>query len=462
MLYSLPYRIHRLRLDAMATEEQEEELDLRTIKRESSPHEGPQSSANSSGSSSPPVELKIPSYKPIKSLYEQAGFPMMPFPDAHLMYPPSAHQHPGNAFKIGETLKDIIAKTIAEKVRTRVGFGGQPPYSPDFNRTAFDKFYPIPNGTPEPVVKRQKMETSEKPTVQNNEMTDAKMNGKADEKPADGSQPAPPQKKTRPKRGQYRKYNSQLLLEAVRAVQRGEMSVHRAGSYFGVPHSTLEYKVKERHLLRQRKPRENRKKTPEVTSTSTTDLPSSVSSTNSTTMCSTPTMPGAPMPASPQATAMSTMAALAHQSSLAAGMGFPAPFPMALAWAQPAAMPFPAPHDPTMAAFPPGGFGLNTSASELLKKLQQKVQAKAMATQEEDVPTMVPKTSMPTMEDDVPSLVPNPSSPAMSDTPLRESESPVRIGTPNGHQSDVEITAQWACAVTYILNCLMLLSVWHQ
>jgi hypothetical protein len=42
-------------------------------------------------------------------------------------------------------------------------------------------------------------------------------------------------------------------MEAVRAVQRGEMSVHRAGSYFGVPHSTLEYKVKERHLLRQKK-----------------------------------------------------------------------------------------------------------------------------------------------------------------------------------------------------------------
>jgi hypothetical protein len=67
---------------------------------------------------------------------------------------------------------------------------------------------------------------------------------------ADGSR-AP--KKTRPKRGQYRKYNRQLLMEAVRAVQQGDMSVHRAGSFYGVPHSTLEYKVKERHLLRQRK-----------------------------------------------------------------------------------------------------------------------------------------------------------------------------------------------------------------
>lgn len=63
--------------------------------------------------------------------------------------------------------------------------------------------------------------------------------------------------KKRPKRGQYRKYDSELLAQAVRAVQRGEMSVHRAGTFFGVPHSTLEYKVKERHLLRKKKLTEN-------------------------------------------------------------------------------------------------------------------------------------------------------------------------------------------------------------
>lgn len=60
-------------------------------------------------------------------------------------------------------------------------------------------------------------------------------------------------KGTRPKRGKYRNYDRDSLIEAVRAVQRGEMSVHRAGSYYGVPHSTLEYKVKERHLMRPRK-----------------------------------------------------------------------------------------------------------------------------------------------------------------------------------------------------------------
>lgn len=60
-------------------------------------------------------------------------------------------------------------------------------------------------------------------------------------------------KGTRPKRGKYRNYDRDSLIEAVKAVQRGEMSVHRAGSYYGVPHSTLEYKVKERHLMRPRK-----------------------------------------------------------------------------------------------------------------------------------------------------------------------------------------------------------------
>ena len=51
-------------------------------------------------------------------------------------------------------------------------------------------------------------------------------------------------KRIRQKRGHYRTYNSDKLNEAIQAVKRGEMSVHRAGSYFGVPHSTLEYKVK--------------------------------------------------------------------------------------------------------------------------------------------------------------------------------------------------------------------------
>jgi len=36
-------------------------------------------------------------------------------------------------------------------------------------------------------------------------------------------------KKSRPKRGKYRNYDRDALVKAVRAVQNGEMSVHRAG-----------------------------------------------------------------------------------------------------------------------------------------------------------------------------------------------------------------------------------------
>ncbi len=53
-------------------------------------------------------------------------------------------------------------------------------------------------------------------------------------------------KQKRAKRGQYRKYEQDQLNCAMNAVLNGSMSVHKAGSRFGVPHSTLEYKVKEK------------------------------------------------------------------------------------------------------------------------------------------------------------------------------------------------------------------------
>ncbi|KFD45166.1 hypothetical protein M513_13957, partial [Trichuris suis] len=67
----------------------------------------------------------------------------------------------------------------------------------------------------------------------------------------------PNSKKMRRKRGQYRKYDKNALALAVQSVRRGEMSVHKAGSFYGVPHSTLEYKVKERNLLRAKKQAES-------------------------------------------------------------------------------------------------------------------------------------------------------------------------------------------------------------
>ncbi|CAG0914445.1 unnamed protein product [Notodromas monacha] len=81
--------------------------------------------------------------------------------------------------------------------------------------------------------------------------------GSGVEEKIDPSDPKSAARTTRPKRGKYRNYDQasfvENLLEAVKAVQRGEMSVHRAGTFYGVPHSTLEYKVKERHLMRPRK-----------------------------------------------------------------------------------------------------------------------------------------------------------------------------------------------------------------
>lgn len=53
-------------------------------------------------------------------------------------------------------------------------------------------------------------------------------------------------KHSRKKRGRYRQYNSEILEEAIGVVMSGKMSVSKAQNIYGIPHSTLEYKVKER------------------------------------------------------------------------------------------------------------------------------------------------------------------------------------------------------------------------
>lgn len=53
-------------------------------------------------------------------------------------------------------------------------------------------------------------------------------------------------KQPRKKRGRYRQYDHELLEEAITMVMAGRMSVSKAQGVYGVPHSTLEYKVKER------------------------------------------------------------------------------------------------------------------------------------------------------------------------------------------------------------------------
>ncbi|KAL0203815.1 hypothetical protein M9458_001833, partial [Cirrhinus mrigala] len=53
-------------------------------------------------------------------------------------------------------------------------------------------------------------------------------------------------KQPRKKRGRYRQYDHDILEEAIAMVISGKMSVSKAQAVYGVPHSTLEYKVKER------------------------------------------------------------------------------------------------------------------------------------------------------------------------------------------------------------------------
>ncbi|XP_078130001.1 ligand-dependent corepressor isoform X3 [Sander vitreus] len=60
------------------------------------------------------------------------------------------------------------------------------------------------------------------------------------------SESDPGNKQPRKKRGRYRQYNTDLLEEAIEVVMGGKMSVSKAQTIYGIPHSTLEYKVKER------------------------------------------------------------------------------------------------------------------------------------------------------------------------------------------------------------------------
>ncbi|XP_023676332.2 ligand-dependent corepressor isoform X5 [Paramormyrops kingsleyae] len=64
--------------------------------------------------------------------------------------------------------------------------------------------------------------------------------------PTSDAEGDPSSKQPRKKRGRYRQYNSEILEEAISVVMNGKMSVSKAQNIYGIPHSTLEYKVKER------------------------------------------------------------------------------------------------------------------------------------------------------------------------------------------------------------------------
>ncbi|XP_075209790.1 ecdysone-induced protein 93F [Lycorma delicatula] len=220
-----------------------------------------------SGSATPPnVILRIPSYRPAsKNGVPGESTPLHPsFPLGVKVGDSSQHSVGSPPISgarsesssptamvgkgIGVSLKDVIAKSISQKFQ-------QPPelqhlqHTPPLEHFRRGEFPSHLTCNP-PIIRNHN----------NNHLEDRKMMAGQVAKSTSvstSSSSAPTNsssgKGTRPKRGKYRNYDRDSLVEAVRAVQRGEMSVHRAGSYYGVPHSTLEYKVKERHLMRPRK-----------------------------------------------------------------------------------------------------------------------------------------------------------------------------------------------------------------
>ncbi|KAF5296641.1 hypothetical protein FQR65_LT10181 [Abscondita terminalis] len=187
------------------------------------------------------VILKIPSFKPTTSK-NGTDFYRNSNDSVPIVSPPVTSESgsppiiPGKQITLKD-VKDVIAKSISQKFQQTP----EPMCMPtmmeiDYKRTGFTPpIVGMPSIKNQHDLARSYSHPHQKPTQ--NPSTSGTTGGKG----------------TRPKRGKYRNYDRDSLVEAVRAVQRGEMSVHRAGSYYGVPHSTLEYKVKERHLMRPRK-----------------------------------------------------------------------------------------------------------------------------------------------------------------------------------------------------------------
>ncbi|KAM9398331.1 ligand-dependent nuclear receptor corepressor-like protein [Salvelinus alpinus] len=87
--------------------------------------------------------------------------------------------------------------------------------------------------------------------------------------PEEGAEGSGENKQSRKKRGRYRQYDHDLLEEAITMVMGGRMSVSKAQVVYGIPHSTLEYKVKERNGTLKVPP----KRRPVIVTTTTTWQP---------------------------------------------------------------------------------------------------------------------------------------------------------------------------------------------
>lgn len=250
--------VRRMMIEERLIQEEQQKKQYMNINGSRLSEPGPSSSLGvdeeNSGSGTPPnVILRIPSFKP----NPKNGMPGdMSFPlgvkigessQHSVVSPPistgrSESSSPTSIGKgISVSLRDVIAKSISQKFQQPGDFhhlSHKPPGLEHFRRD-----FSQPLGCSPPMMRNN-----------NNHLDERKMNIPTSKMPNSGTNTnSSGGKGTRPKRGKYRNYDRDSLVEAVRAVQRGEMSVHRAGSYYGVPHSTLEYKVKERHLMRPRK-----------------------------------------------------------------------------------------------------------------------------------------------------------------------------------------------------------------
>ncbi|XP_072934024.1 uncharacterized protein [Epargyreus clarus] len=208
-------------------------------------HESDQDSDPDRPESPPSVILKIPTFPPPDEKSPSPATPVTtpvtpitpilpsqpPLNAPSQLLLPSVFADPPSTQHLLTSLNDVIAKSISQKFQQPLD---RPPHLGDLQFMRPDRHVSVIKTPPE---------------NQRNYAAPSNSRGA----PNNNGQPSTGGKGTRPKRGKYRNYDRDSLVEAVKAVQRGEMSVHRAGSYYGVPHSTLEYKVKERHLMRPRK-----------------------------------------------------------------------------------------------------------------------------------------------------------------------------------------------------------------
>ena len=166
-----------------------------------------------SGNSNSNVILKVPSYKPktssaaVKQSNEDQ--PNVTTSDTEPVNQLCTSSHLESDEPINDefesksfSLKDIIAKSISQRL---------------FNSTSTPKSSNIVNHS----------EDSSSDALINDDKYDA-LNINSGNL-SDHSNASTQEKRNRPKRGRYRNYNRDDLAKAVKAVQRGEMSVHRAG-----------------------------------------------------------------------------------------------------------------------------------------------------------------------------------------------------------------------------------------